>query len=93
MMNLHIDRETFTDIIDTVSEETGIARDIIEKDYYVTMVLKEFFHDEQGLVFKGGTGNLVNSLIAAAISMFGTAALVYFFGFDKNEPAVQKQVK
>lgn len=55
MMNLHIDRETFTDIIDTVSEETGIARDIIEKDYYVTMVLKEFFHDEQGLVFKGGT--------------------------------------
>ena len=41
----------------------------------------------------GGTGNLVNSLIAAAISMFGTAALVYFFGFDKNEPAIQKQAE
>ena len=42
---------------------------------------------------QGGTANLVNSLIAAAIAMFGTAALVYFFGFDKNEPAIQKQPK
>lgn len=41
----------------------------------------------------GGTANLVNSLIADAIAMFGTAALVYFFGFDKNEPAIQKQNK
>ncbi|MBQ4251858.1 MAG: PTS transporter subunit EIIC [Erysipelotrichaceae bacterium] len=41
----------------------------------------------------GGTGNLINSLIADAIAMFGTAALVYFFGFDKNEPAIQKQDK
>lgn len=33
----------------------------------------------------GGTGNVVNCVIASAIAMFGTAALVYFFGFDKNE--------
>lgn len=37
----------------------------------------------------GGTGNLVNSLIADAIAMFGTAALVYFFGFDKDDPAIK----
>ena len=43
------------DIIDVISQELGIAREIIEKDYYVTMVMKEFFHDEEGLVFKGGT--------------------------------------
>ena len=41
----------------------------------------------------GGTGNLINSLIADAIAMFGTAALVYFFGFDKDEPAIQNQDK
>ena len=55
MMNLHTDKKTFTDIIDTVSEETSTARDIIEKDYYVTLIMKEFFSDEEGLVFKGGT--------------------------------------
>ena len=43
------------DIIDTIAEETSTARDIIEKDYYVTMIMKEFFHIEGGLVFKGGT--------------------------------------
>jgi hypothetical protein len=55
MMNLHTDKKTFTDIIDTVSEETSTARDIIEKDYYVTLIMKEFFSEEEGLVFKGGT--------------------------------------
>ena len=55
MMNLHTDRNAFSDIVDTVSEKTGFARDIIEKDYYVTMILKEFFNEEKGLVFKGGT--------------------------------------
>jgi PTS system beta-glucosides-specific IIC component len=33
----------------------------------------------------GGTGNVVNCLIGCAIAMFGTAALVYFFGFSKEE--------
>lgn len=37
----------------------------------------------------GGTGNLVNALIADAIAMFGTAALVYFFGFDKDDPNIR----
>ena len=41
----------------------------------------------------GGTANLVNSIIASAIAMFGTAALVYFFGFDKDDPAIQKENK
>ena len=55
MMNLHTDKEAFQQIIDAVSENTGTARDIIEKDYYVTMILEEFFLAENGLVFKGGT--------------------------------------
>lgn len=39
----------------------------------------------------GGTANLVNGLIAGFIALFGTAALTYLIGFDKNEPAIQKQ--
>ena len=37
----------------------------------------------------GGTGNLVNSIIASLIAMLSTAALTYFFGFDKNDPALK----
>ena len=37
----------------------------------------------------GGSTNLINSIIASAISMFGTAALTYFFGFDPDDPAVK----
>ena len=42
-MNLHLDNKTFLDIIDEVSNQTGISRDIIEKDYYVILILKELF--------------------------------------------------
>lgn len=55
MMNLHLDNKTFLDIIDEVSNQTGIARDIIEKDYYVTLILKELFKSDKNYVFKGGT--------------------------------------
>ena len=55
MMNLHLDNKTFLDIIDEVSNQTGISRDIIEKDYYVTLILKELFRSDKNYVFKGGT--------------------------------------
>ena len=37
----------------------------------------------------GGTANLVNCVIASLIAMLSTAALTYFFGFDKDEPATK----
>ena len=37
----------------------------------------------------GGQANLINSIISAAIAMFGSAAYTYFFGFDKDDPAVK----
>ena len=41
-MYLHKDdKELLRDIIVTVSERTGIDESIVEKDYYVTMILKE----------------------------------------------------
>lgn len=40
-MYLHKDdKELLRDIIVTVSERTGIDESIVEKDYYVTMILK-----------------------------------------------------
>ena len=39
-MLLHKDREQFENIINAVSNELGIPVSIVEKDYYVTMILK-----------------------------------------------------
>ena len=55
MMSLHKDRELFERIIKLVHENTSIEYDIIEKDYYATMILKSLYYEDFGLVFKGGT--------------------------------------
>lgn len=39
-MYLHDDKEIFKEIIEQVAAETGRTEIIIEKDYYVTMLLK-----------------------------------------------------
>ena len=39
-MNLHEDKLAFLNIINLVHEDSGIRSDILEKDYYVTMILK-----------------------------------------------------
>ena len=54
-MLLHKDREQFENIINAVSNELGIPVSIVEKDYYVTMILKQLAAKASGCVFKGGT--------------------------------------
>ena len=55
-MYLHKDdKELLRDIIVTVSERTAIEESIVEKDYYVTMILKELVQRNPNVVFKGGT--------------------------------------
>jgi predicted nucleotidyltransferase component of viral defense system len=56
-MNLHLDRPAFMYIIDEISKQNNIRRDVLEKDYYVTLLLKELSQmDNQGYAyFKGGT--------------------------------------
>lgn len=49
------DRELLHDIIITVSEKSGIEESIVEKDYYVTLILKELSRRNPNVVFKGGT--------------------------------------
>jgi predicted nucleotidyltransferase component of viral defense system len=56
-MNLHNDRENFSDVLTIISTQSGVREDILEKDYYVTLLLKELA-DKQDVLpafFKGGT--------------------------------------
>ncbi len=52
---LHNDRELFEQLILRTSESLGIKAEIIEKDYYVTLFLKELVSVSPNIIFKGGT--------------------------------------
>lgn len=56
-MKLHLNKELFREFIDNLNARTGIDSDIIEKDYYVCMILKELSKKQNELhaYFKGGT--------------------------------------
>lgn len=56
-MKLHMDRFSFLNIIGLVHEVSGIREDILEKDYYVKLLLKEISDKQKTLpaYFKGGT--------------------------------------
>ena len=55
MVYLHSDREQFRDAIDLAYEQTGVMVQAIEKDYYVTMLLRLLAQKMPYIVFKGGT--------------------------------------
>ena len=57
MMKLHLDKYAFDTIISNISKRCNVRRDILEKDYYVTLILNELSkRDNQGYAyFKGGT--------------------------------------
>lgn len=54
-MFLHDDRENFEDIITQAAFGSAMDEGMIEKDYYVTMLLRECAASNVGYVFKGGT--------------------------------------
>jgi predicted nucleotidyltransferase component of viral defense system len=55
-MYLHNDdRELFRDVISLTAERLGTTTDIVEKDYYATMILKILSETKYNIVFKGGT--------------------------------------
>lgn len=55
MMSLHNNFDEFKEIIQLVSQKLRIDESIVEKDYYVTLFLKEIFEYDKNFVFKGGT--------------------------------------
>lgn len=54
-MYLHEDRETFRDLILQVADKNGRTPMVIEKDYYVTLILRLLAEKLEQCVFKGGT--------------------------------------
>ncbi len=49
---LHNDREIFTQAVNLVTAKKGIRSEIVEKDYYVTMLLKYLSERLPFIVFK-----------------------------------------
>ena len=54
-MFLHNDKDLFEKVILDTSEKYNIVPVIIEKDYYVTLFLKEIVKRQPNIIFKGGT--------------------------------------
>ena len=57
-MKLHEDKNAFRVLLEQIHERTGYRTDVLEKDYYVVLMLKELAAKQQtGLAayFKGGT--------------------------------------
>lgn len=57
-MNLHLDKQAFFVLINNIHKRFGYREDVIEKDYYVCLILKELSEfQKEGLkaYFKGGT--------------------------------------
>ncbi len=54
-MYLHENKEEFRNTIEYIAAETGQYKTIIEKDYYVTLILRLLSERQPNCVFKGGT--------------------------------------
>jgi len=54
-MYLHRDKETFKDMAGQAADSNGRTPAIVEKDYYVTLILKLLSEQLAECVFKGGT--------------------------------------
>lgn len=49
------ERELLHDVILVTSQKMNVSEDIVEKDYYVTLLLRELSKSDYPIVFKGGT--------------------------------------
>ncbi len=54
-MYLHEDKERFLSVLESVSSASKIQADLVEKDNYVSLILKEIAASSDKAVFKGGT--------------------------------------
>lgn len=57
-MKLHLDKNAFSVLLEDIHNKTGYRTDVLEKDYYVVLILQELSElQTQGLpaYFKGGT--------------------------------------
>ncbi|WP_163536366.1 nucleotidyl transferase AbiEii/AbiGii toxin family protein [Gracilibacillus sp. YIM 98692] len=54
-MNLHGNKEVFQEVVEAASDEFNLLPFQVEKDYYVSLLLKKLHEVAPNIVFKGGT--------------------------------------
>ncbi len=54
-MFLHEDKELFKEVVYNTSNQLKLPLSIVEKDYFVTLFLKELVKKQPDIIFKGGT--------------------------------------
>ena len=56
-MRIHSNADAFSSMLEFINESTNIRVDVLEKDYYITLLLKELsqWQDTYPIYFKGGT--------------------------------------
>jgi len=52
---LHRDKAGFIRTLNHVAMQTGFTLPLVEKDYYLTLILSRLQNLSDGLIFKGGT--------------------------------------
>ena len=52
---IHKDKPLFKDVVSMTANRTGFRASLIEKDYYLTLILSKLSELSQDLIFKGGT--------------------------------------
>ena len=89
-MTLHHDKDIFKDVLAQVSLDTGIALNMLEKDYYVTMVLRELVKRDHNFIFKGGTSL---SKCFHCISRFSEDIDLCYENYDKLSIGKKRKIK
>jgi len=52
---IHNDKNRFSELVDRIATQTGFYAPLMEKDYYLTIILSRIHKLSANLVFKGGT--------------------------------------
>ena len=52
---LHKDKERFAETVDRIATQLGFPIPLMEKDYYLTLILSRINELSDNLIFKGGT--------------------------------------
>ncbi|HLD69723.1 MAG TPA: nucleotidyl transferase AbiEii/AbiGii toxin family protein, partial [Candidatus Omnitrophota bacterium] len=52
---IHKDKNQFSDVLNVTAQRTGFRVNLLEKDYYLTLMLSRINELSEDLVFKGGT--------------------------------------
>lgn len=55
MMHLHKDKNIYQEIVHVTADEMGIPEEYVDKDYFVSLLLKKIIKESPNIIFKGGT--------------------------------------